>query len=63
MKAVVFHEHGDVNKLAYTDHTVPEISPSEVLVKVKACGLNPSIYMGERGNAWYYTPFTTYSRV
>ncbi len=26
--------------MAYTDHTVPEISPTEVLVKVKACGLN-----------------------
>ncbi|MDR4504404.1 MAG: zinc-binding dehydrogenase [Candidatus Scalindua sp.] len=40
MKAVVFYEHGDTDKLVYTDCAVPEISPSEVLVEVKACGLN-----------------------
>jgi NADPH:quinone reductase-like Zn-dependent oxidoreductase len=40
MKAVVFHEHGSVDKLVYTDYAEPEISPSEVLVKVNACGIN-----------------------
>ena len=40
MKAVVFNEHGSVDKLVYTDFTEPEISPSEVLVKVNACGIN-----------------------
>ncbi len=40
MKAVVVYEHGGVEKLVYTDYVEPEISPSEVLVKVKACGIN-----------------------
>ena len=40
MKATVFKEHGSVDKLIYTDFAEPEISSSEVLVKVKACGIN-----------------------
>ncbi len=40
MKATVFKEHGSVDKLVYTNFADPEISPSEVLVKVKACGIN-----------------------
>ena len=40
MKAVVFYEHGGVNKLQYADMEKPKISPYEVLVKVKACALN-----------------------
>ncbi|MBC8552664.1 MAG: zinc-binding dehydrogenase [Candidatus Brocadiales bacterium] len=40
MKATVFKEHGSVDKLVYTDFADPEISSSEVLVKVKACGIN-----------------------
>ncbi|MBM4055734.1 MAG: zinc-binding dehydrogenase [Planctomycetes bacterium] len=40
MKAVVFHEHGDVDKLVYGEANDPKISPYEVLVKVKACALN-----------------------
>lgn len=40
MKATIFKEHGSVDKLVYTDFAEPEISSSEVLVKVKACGIN-----------------------
>lgn len=40
MKAVVFYEHGGVDKLTYADIEKPKISPYEVLVKVKACALN-----------------------
>ncbi len=40
MKATVFKEHGSVDKLIYTDFAEPEISSSEVLVRVKACGIN-----------------------
>ncbi len=40
MKATVFNEHGSVDKLVYTDFAEPEVSSSEVLVKVKACGIN-----------------------
>lgn len=40
MKAIVFYENGGVEKLTYTDMEKPQISPYEVLVKVKACALN-----------------------
>ncbi|HHT9125160.1 MAG TPA: zinc-binding dehydrogenase [Candidatus Brocadiia bacterium] len=40
MKAVVFYEHGGVDKLKYTDVPEPEISPAEVLVRVRACAIN-----------------------
>jgi NADPH:quinone reductase-like Zn-dependent oxidoreductase len=40
MKAVVFKEHGSVDKLIYDDFEEPEIHPSEVIVKVNACGIN-----------------------
>ncbi len=40
MKAVVFREHGGVDKLEYTDMPEPKISPDEVLVRVRACALN-----------------------
>ena len=42
MKAVVFKEHGSVDKLVYDDFEEPEIHPSEVIVKVNACGINHS---------------------
>ncbi|KKO19847.1 MAG: zinc-binding dehydrogenase [Candidatus Brocadia sp.] len=40
MKAMVFYEHGGIEKLTYADMEKPKISPYEVLVKVKACALN-----------------------
>ncbi|KPK89835.1 hypothetical protein AMJ80_09215 [bacterium SM23_31] len=40
MKAVRFHEHGDISVLKYEDVGTPKISPDEVLVQVKACALN-----------------------
>ncbi|MBI1988021.1 MAG: zinc-binding dehydrogenase [Nitrospinae bacterium] len=40
MKAVVFHEHGGLEVLKYEDVPTPEISPREVLVRVRACALN-----------------------
>lgn len=40
MKAVRFHEHGDVSVLKYEEAPVPKIAPDEVLVQVKACALN-----------------------
>ena len=40
MKAVRFHEHGDVSVLKYEEAPVPKIALDEVLVQVKACALN-----------------------
>jgi NADPH:quinone reductase-like Zn-dependent oxidoreductase len=40
MKAVIFREHGGIEKLEYTDVPEPNISADEVLVRVRACALN-----------------------
>jgi NADPH:quinone reductase-like Zn-dependent oxidoreductase len=40
MKAIVYSEHGGPQVLKYTDAPQPEIDPSEVLVRVRACALN-----------------------
>ena len=40
MKAIIFHEQGGIDKLRYEDVPTPAITPSEVLVKVKACAVN-----------------------
>src|SRR3990172_10255680 len=40
MKAVYFSEHGDIDKLTYGDLPDPEPGPNEVLVRVRACGIN-----------------------
>lgn len=40
MKAVVFHEHGGIDKLRYEERPDPSVKENEVLVRVKACALN-----------------------
>lgn len=40
MKAVVFKEHGDVDKLQYQEVDSPKLGNREVLIRVKACALN-----------------------
>jgi len=40
MKAVVFEEHGGVDKLVVCDVPTPRPGPGEVLIQVKACALN-----------------------
>lgn len=40
MKAVVFQEHGGIEKLQFSDVEKPKIGTGEVLVRVKACSLN-----------------------
>lgn len=40
MKATVFRQHGGPEVLEYTDAPEPSIRANEVLVEVKACGLN-----------------------
>lgn len=40
MKATVFHEFGDAEKLRYEEMPIPTIQSNEALIKVKACALN-----------------------
>jgi NADPH:quinone reductase-like Zn-dependent oxidoreductase len=40
MKAIFFREHGELDRIEYGEVPDPEPGPNEVLVKVKACGLN-----------------------
>lgn len=40
MKALVFYEHGGLEKLQYTDRPEPVVGPHEALVQVKAVALN-----------------------
>ena len=41
MKAIRFHEFGAPHLLRYEDAPTPVTKPGEVLVRVKAAGLNP----------------------
>ena len=49
MKAVVFEEHGDIDVLKYTDVPEPQISPNEVLIKIRASGCNYNDIWARRG--------------
>lgn len=40
MKAAFFEEHGGAEKILYDDYRDPVSGPSEVLVRVRACGMN-----------------------
>lgn len=40
MKALVFHEHGSLEKVTYEDLPMPEIGADDVLVEMKAAALN-----------------------
>jgi NADPH:quinone reductase-like Zn-dependent oxidoreductase len=40
MKALVFHQHGTLDEVVYTDVPKPEIGPNDVLVQIKAAALN-----------------------
>ena len=40
MKAIVFHEHGGIDKLRYEDFPDPTVGPDDVLIRVRAVSLN-----------------------
>lgn len=49
MKAVVFEEHGETDRLKYVDVPMPEPSPTEVLIKVRASAANYNDIWARRG--------------
>lgn len=49
MKAVVFEKHGGVDVLQNKDVAVPDISPNDVLIRVKATALNYNDIWARRG--------------
>jgi NADPH:quinone reductase len=55
MKAIQFHEFGNVDVLRLEDIPTPELKPEEVLIKVQACGVNFADTL-IRKNEYIYTP-------
>ncbi|WP_375001240.1 NAD(P)H-quinone oxidoreductase [Aeromicrobium sp. CTD01-1L150] len=53
MRAVLVHEPGDVDALQVVDHPAPEIAEGEVLVDVRAAGVNRADLLQRRG---FYDP-------
>lgn len=52
MKAIVFHEHGGLEKLRYEEFPDPQLGPEDVLLRVRAVSLNgfdPMILKGIPG--------------
>jgi len=58
MKAVRIHQYGEVDTVALEDIRVPEIGPSEVLVKIEAASVNPLDVKLIRGVLHEYFPLT-----
>lgn len=59
MKALQFSEKGNLDSLRWCDVPMPSLSPDQVLVEVKACGLNPS----DVKNVLGLFPYTSVPRV
>jgi NADPH:quinone reductase-like Zn-dependent oxidoreductase len=52
MKAIIYHEFGDVDVLRYEDVPLPEIDDDEVLVCVRSVSLNHLDHLQRKGPAW-----------
>jgi NADPH:quinone reductase-like Zn-dependent oxidoreductase len=52
MKAIIYHEFGDVDVLRYEDVPLPEINDDEVLVRIRAVSLNHLDHLQRKGPAW-----------
>lgn len=50
MKAIQINETGGIEKLNYVDIDIPKLKEGEVLVKVKAIGINPVDYICRENN-------------
>jgi NADPH:quinone reductase len=49
MKAILIEQYGSADVLQYTDVPIPEITSGEVLIEVKACGVNYADTTKRRG--------------
>jgi NADPH:quinone reductase-like Zn-dependent oxidoreductase len=58
MKAVVLSDWGDASNFSVRDVPNPVIQPNEVLVQVKAFGVNPADYKTRSGTAPYARQYT-----
>ncbi len=58
MKAVVLSDWGDASNFSVRDVPNPVIQPNEVLVQVKAFGVNPADYKTRSGTAPYAKQYT-----
>ena len=56
MKAVVIEKQGSVDNLAYREWPDPEVRPGDVLIKVKAVGLNHLDVFVRRGMPGFPVP-------
>jgi NADPH:quinone reductase len=55
MKAIQFHEFGDVDVLCLEEISTPQLKPEQILIKVQACGVNFADTL-LRKNQYIYTP-------
>jgi len=58
MKAIRIHDYGDADILRYENAPLPEIGPTEVLVKVHAASINPVDWKIRGGHFREYMPLT-----
>lgn len=63
MKAVVLHELGGIDKMRLEEFPVPQIGPQDVLVRVKACGVNRLDIMVRTGRSLTSLPHILGSEV
>jgi NADPH:quinone reductase-like Zn-dependent oxidoreductase len=56
MKAVIFHKRGGIENLQFTDVPTPSIGPRDVLVKMRACGLNHLDLFTREGSHGVHAP-------
>ncbi|WP_456867802.1 zinc-binding alcohol dehydrogenase family protein [Galbibacter sp. BG1] len=59
MKAIVITQSGEPSQLQLIDRPIPKVRKNEVLIKVKALGLNRSEIMTRKG----YSPNVTFPRI
>lgn len=57
MKAIVYEKHGGREVLQYSDVPIPEISPTEVLIRVRATALNYNDIWAREGVPYLEFPF------